>query len=254
MTYRSSPLARLLASLLALVSLAAMAPAAAEAAAPAPKPIELARGASSAEVQGGIARGETARYTFVAREDQWAEVAVRSVEGNAVVKVYGPGWHLGGEDGSEIVRGEGVIDLDEEAPSWSDLLPRAGTYLIEVGSERGGAEFHLALTVRAPKDEDCQELSQAPMNACYAAIAREAEAARERSYANLEKSLDQAEKVRLAAAETAWRAYRDADCRYEAAFYEGGTLQPTIYGTCLIRLTAQRTDELELQRHNHDEP
>ncbi|HET9769229.1 MAG TPA: hypothetical protein VFS60_20465, partial [Thermoanaerobaculia bacterium] len=80
---------------LLLVSLLPMkAPALAADAAP-PTAIELSFGAAPAVVHAGIARGETARYTFDAGKDDWVELALRSVEDNAVALVYGPGWRIG---------------------------------------------------------------------------------------------------------------------------------------------------------------
>lgn len=232
-----------------LVSASLAAPS--SAASPAPAPIEFAHGSSSAKVDGGIARGETARYTFTARADQWVELAVSSVESNAVAQVYGPGWRIT-PDG-EIAGGDPQTESAEGASKWSGLLPANGAYLVEVGATRGGAEFHFTLTIRKPVSADCQELPQQPMNACYAAVATEVDGARGRAYSALEALLDKAEKARLAAAEHAWRAYADAECAFEAAPYEGGSLQPTIYGTCRIKLTTARQAELEQQLSDQKE-
>jgi uncharacterized protein YecT (DUF1311 family) len=241
---------RSLVSLLVIVSgfLAAVASAATS-----PIPIEFPRGASSTSVHGGIARGETPRYTFSARADQWIEIVLTSVEGNAVAQIYRPGWRLGAT--GEVVSGDLQIEIGADAGSgeWSEVLPATGTYLVQLGTARGGAEFDLELAIRAPVAEDCGELSQGPMNACYAALARDAEAQRGRAYASLEALLDGDERGRLAAAERAWRGYLDAECNYEAALYEGGSLQPTIHGTCVIRLTLQRQAELEDQRRVREE-
>jgi uncharacterized protein YecT (DUF1311 family) len=90
------------------------------------------------------------------------------------------------------------------------------------------------------------------MNACFAAIARAAEKERARAYAALEATLEGARRRQLAAAEKAWAAYRDAECAFEADRYEGGSLAPTIHGSCVAELTQQRTKLLEGLRQQED--
>lgn len=49
----------------------------------------------------------------------------------------------------------------------------------------------------------------------------------------------------LLTAQRNWIAFRDANCEAEAALYEGGSIQPLIYSTCLTRLTRRRTEDLK---------
>ncbi len=219
----------------------------------APSEIRFPAGQSSTTLHGGLARGETARYTFGARADQWVELTLRSIEDNAVARIYAPGWRIGG-DGA-VVPGDTDAELGDAAETkhWATLLPASGTYLVELGSERGGAEWDLELALRAPAPDDCRELPQQPMNACFAAVASAADAARAEAYAKLEAVSDAGEKRHLAAAEQAWSAYRRATCEYEAARYEGGSLQPTVFGDCMARLATVRRGELESALRSHEE-
>ncbi len=230
---------------LLLVSLSSVtAPALAADAAP-PTAIEPSFGAAPVVVHAGIARGETARYTFDAGEDDWVELALRSVEDNAVALVYGPGWRIG-EDG-EVIRGDTEMQLGGDAgtSSWSGLPSSAGTHLVVIGSDRGGADFDLAVARRAPAESDCVELSQGPMNVCFAVLARQAEGARAKAYAALEADLEPDRRRALAAVEKAWRAFVQAQCAFEADDYEGGSLQPTIVSGCMLRHRTARAAELE---------
>ena len=45
----------------------------------------------------------------------------------------------------------------------------------------------------------------------------------------------------LLTAQRAWLAYRDAACEVHASPYEGGSIQPLVYSTCMTELTVQRT-------------
>lgn len=44
----------------------------------------------------------------------------------------------------------------------------------------------------------------------------------------------------LGAAQEAWRLWRDAECRYQASLYEGGSLAPVLAGACNADLIADR--------------
>jgi uncharacterized protein YecT (DUF1311 family) len=42
-------------------------------------------------------------------------------------------------------------------------------------------------------------------------------------------------------AQALWLKYRDANCDSEASVYEGGTIRPTVYYSCLASVTRERT-------------
>ncbi|MFM4877940.1 lysozyme inhibitor LprI family protein [Aeromonas caviae] len=57
-------------------------------------------------------------------------------------------------------------------------------------------------------------------------------------------SLEKAQLERLRTAQRAWIAFRDAQCRYEAGVYEGGSMAPMVHSSCLTQLTEARTKDL----------
>ena len=46
-------------------------------------------------------------------------------------------------------------------------------------------------------------------------------------------------------AEAVWLKYRQGNCDSEAALYEGGSIRPTIYYSCLAAITRERTKRLK---------
>ncbi len=98
--------------------------------------IKFAPGKSSASLQGGLARGETMRYLLDANKGQTMSVSLTSVEHNAVFEVL--------SDAGSMGRSK-LVDGYQE---WTGKLPIRGTYAIVVGSERGGAEFTLDVSIR----------------------------------------------------------------------------------------------------------
>jgi uncharacterized protein YecT (DUF1311 family) len=48
----------------------------------------------------------------------------------------------------------------------------------------------------------------------------------------------------LSTAQTAWLAYREAECAYQAAAYEGGSLARVVGASCYMDLTAERVISL----------
>jgi hypothetical protein len=93
--------------------------------------IKFKRGASSAELKGGVARGEVMIYLIGAKQGQRMNLEIQSVEGNAVFKVIDPNTNA----------------LAEEAKTWSGELPQTGKYQIVVGTQRGGASYTLSVSI-----------------------------------------------------------------------------------------------------------
>lgn len=115
--------------LLGALALALAAPVAAE-------EVHFARGSSSAHLRRGIARGETHRLTLKAGRGQEMTVSVTSPEYNAVFGVF--------KDGRPI----GHSHNEHGAENWTGRLPSNGTYVIELGTTRGGAEATIDIIIR----------------------------------------------------------------------------------------------------------
>ncbi len=54
-----------------------------------------------------------------------------------------------------------------------------------------------------------------------------------------------ADKKLLLEAQRAWIKYKETHCKLVANAYEGGSIQPLIYATCLTSITEDRTEELK---------
>jgi hypothetical protein len=135
--------------LLALSSVAiVMSTAAADAECGPPVAIRFAAGASAADLTDGIARGEIDCYTLTAGAGQRMTLLVGSVERNAVISVYPPGWKLSRDaDQTWEIAGTALTGIGD-TDRWSGPLPPRGQYLIVVGSSRGGAEYNLRVEIR----------------------------------------------------------------------------------------------------------
>ena len=71
-------------------------------------------------------------------------------------------------------------------------------------------------------------------------------------YSILIKSLDKTEKQKLITTQKLWIKFRDSHCEFESSQYEGGSIKPLIYSTCLEELTKKRTAELMQSIKNRD--
>jgi uncharacterized protein YecT (DUF1311 family) len=100
---------------------------------------------------------------------------------------------------------------------------------------------------RAPSDPCADPQSQAEMNMCAAKKFKEADAALNRVYSELASKLEADARARLKTAEVSWLKYRDDNCEYEAAGFEGGSMQPLIRSSCYERMAKARTEELRGQ-------
>lgn len=87
--------------------------------------------------------------------------------------------------------------------------------------------------------------TQSEMNATAHAQYKKADAELNKVYKQLMLILDKKEKPLLIQAEKDWIKYRDSHCKFDASQYEGGSMQPLIYSTCLEQLTRKRITEIK---------
>ncbi|MDT7809731.1 MAG: hypothetical protein QOJ70_3544 [Acidobacteriota bacterium] len=106
---------------------------------------------------------------------------------------------------------------------------------------------------RAQRDSCDDAQSQSEMNICADKKFKAADAALNRVYNQLAPKLEADARAKLKAAEVSWLKYRDDNCDYEAAQFEGGSMQPLIYSSCLERMTKARTEELRGQLKDLDQ-
>ena len=81
----------------------------------------------------------------------------------------------------------------------------------------------------------CPGDTQMEMNSCAASDYSRADEELNTVWRKLPKSKE------LLASQRAWIAYRDAECSFRKAQFEGGSIAPLIYSSCLSELTKQRT-------------
>jgi len=92
---------------------------------------------------------------------------------------------------------------------------------------------------------DCKNaVAQMDLNACADRDFQKADAILNKAYKDATNGMDAHALELLRKAQRAWIAFRDAECSYETAGDEGGSILPMDYSICLTRLTKQRTQEL----------
>jgi uncharacterized protein YecT (DUF1311 family) len=219
-----------------------------------PTPLDFGRFHNTpADVRGTIAKGETRRYSFAAKANQWVEIAVEPGSRMTPVGIKVPGVSTppGERPASPVVpffpKGDAIV--------WSGQLPADGTFLLEVGPAARAGNFHLHVWVRYPFAKDCEFLAVPLQTRCFHTLAANKEEGRTQAYAALAKELsDDDDKARLATAEKAWQAYRDATCAWEAALYADSPLQDAMVDACRARVTGAREDELMAQLARYENP
>ena len=71
-------------------------------------------------------------------------------------------------------------------------------------------------------------------------------------YLSLIKILDKVEVQKLIKVQKCWIKFRNSHCEFESSQYEGGSIKPLIYSTCLEELTKKRIGELKQSIKNRD--
>ena len=112
--------------------------------------------------------------------------------------------------------------------------------------------FCLIITGAAAQADNCDTtMAQQEMNRCADLAFQAADGELNDAYADavaFARELDSAGaggvEDRLRKAQRAWVAYRDAACDADAFLFDGGSMQPLIYSSCLSRLTELRRADL----------
>jgi uncharacterized protein YecT (DUF1311 family) len=87
--------------------------------------------------------------------------------------------------------------------------------------------------------------NQATMNACFLAEYAKADASLHKIYDQQLGQLQGSIRSSLIRVQDLWLQYREAQCKLEASQAEGGSLQPTLYYSCMKSKTAARQKEIE---------
>lgn len=86
--------------------------------------------------------------------------------------------------------------------------------------------------------------TQSEMNRCAEDEYRKADAELNRVYQQVMSKLEPDHRERLKVAQRAWLTFRDAHCDCEAFTFNGGSMQPLSYYSCLSATTKERITQL----------
>jgi len=112
------------------------------------KVVRFAPGASSAELTGGIPRGDSDCYAIGAKAGQRLIITqTPTIENNIVFQLYSPPWKISpdGEIKGRTLPGAGE---GEDTRKWSGTLPVSGDTLMVVGTTRGGGGYRIRVEIR----------------------------------------------------------------------------------------------------------
>jgi uncharacterized protein YecT (DUF1311 family) len=97
------------------------------------------------------------------------------------------------------------------------------------------------------RDGYCEgAITQGSLNQCAAGPARNAQQLLDSLLNELNGVLDSSERTQLQQVQLQWTNYRAAHCAWQAKFFEGGSIEPTIFASCMEDLTWKRLDDLKL--------
>jgi uncharacterized protein YecT (DUF1311 family) len=98
---------------------------------------------------------------------------------------------------------------------------------------------------------ECADQTQFGLDVCANAGFERADRALNDAYREIVRRLasDVRAKQSLIAAETAWIAFRDAECAFQASSSEGGSIHPMEVSLCLEDETRRRTKDLQAYLH-----
>lgn len=96
--------------------------------------------------------------------------------------------------------------------------------------------------------DDCKDpQTQTDMNICSDLAYQKADEELNVTYKKALKILegsDAAQIEKFKEIQRSWIKYRDLNCDYAVSNYEGGTIAPLIYATCMTELTQERTKQI----------
>ena len=101
-------------------------------------------------------------------------------------------------------------------------------------------------------DSPCASVSgtQAEANACARSRFNQADEQMKQVYEQLLSELsgygsDGKAQQKLRQAQSVWLQYRDSNCDSEASIYDGGSIRPAVYYSCLASITLERTARMK---------
>ena len=93
---------------------------------------------------------------------------------------------------------------------------------------------------------DCRNAAtQTEINQCVYRDFQQKDEELNRIYQQYYTKLDGTRKEQLKQAQLVWVNFRDLSCQYEADYYQGGSLAPMVYSSCLKDKTKERISDLK---------
>lgn len=94
--------------------------------------------------------------------------------------------------------------------------------------------------------ENCKNpQSQLAMNTCAAKDYEREDARLNKTYKELVAKLEKDRREKVKEIQIAWIKYRDLQCDFDSAGYEGGTMYSLVRSSCLSQMTKERTKDLK---------
>ena len=93
---------------------------------------------------------------------------------------------------------------------------------------------------------DCRNAeTQSEINQCVQLDFQQQDDELNRIYQQYHAKLDNIRKEQLKQAQVVWINFRNLSCQYEADYYQGGSLAPMVYSSCLKDKTKERLGDLK---------
>lgn len=131
-------------------------------------------------------------------------------------------------------------------------LALAACLATSIGSARAASLSEMLLANKdlldnppASCDSKTAALNTFQMEQCGAIAFKAADAALNAAYRKAIAARDAKASGELREAQRHWIAWRDLQCQWESAAYEGGTMAPVAFSQCLVAVTQAQTKRLE---------
>lgn len=139
-----------------------------------------------------------------------------------------------------------AASFDSTAPIQSSNK-RAELHDTQKLADKNLTESPLSKT-RKNSQVNCDEpFTQVEMSQCAIIESEQTEKQLQKIYHQLEtQNSDDVEQLNLLKqTQLLWLKYRETSCKYASSQYEGGSIQPLIYSSCITSLTKERVENLE---------
>ncbi|MEO1182669.1 MAG: lysozyme inhibitor LprI family protein [Cyanobacteria bacterium J06636_28] len=141
---------------------------------------------------------------------------------------------------TEVVPAESEPSQADSSVAGSESSSESGSATSEPAAPEAPRPSPVALA-----KQDCGQLAtQLDMNQCAAENYSISDKALNQVYQEVMQDLDAGAKAQLTTAEERWIIFRDAECKFETARFEGGSIAPLIQASCMERITDNRIAEL----------